>query len=77
MPNLLPLNLQLITYNINGYQKLYHNLNIQHELVEDINEKQAEEYYINYQLFPPMSRLNSISKICRASNVLNIFRGHW
>ena len=33
MPNLLPLNLQLITYNINGYQKLYHNLNIQNEMV--------------------------------------------
>jgi hypothetical protein len=28
-----------ITYNTNGYQKLYHNLNIQHEMVENINEK--------------------------------------
>ena len=53
MPNLLPLNLQLITYNINRYKKLYHNLNIQHELVEDINEKQAEKNIIsinNYSL---------------------------
>jgi len=47
MPNLLPLKLQLITYNANEYQKLYHNLNIQHKLVEDINEKQAENYYIH------------------------------
>ena len=50
MPNLLPLNLQLITYNTNGYQKLYHNLNIQHEFVEDINEKQAEKFTVHYQL---------------------------
>jgi len=27
--------------------KLYHNLNIHHELVEDINDKQAEKYYIH------------------------------
>jgi hypothetical protein len=59
MPNLLPLNLQLITHNTNRYQKFYHNLNIQHELVEDVNEKQAEKILYPLTVIPP----NVTSKI--------------